>query len=119
MIDGRFVHDSGRHGPVSRRSRQVSPAMKREVGPPMKRENPTPGKAFWVLSSDEMQMTRPVAHASLLDWNPLIYREPGSRFMSGFSVHRWIFLRFIGGSCSTDAPALGSTLMGRFCGVSE
>jgi hypothetical protein len=37
--------------------RRASPAMNREAGPLMKRENPTPGKAFWVLSSDEMQMT--------------------------------------------------------------
>jgi hypothetical protein len=31
--------------------------MNREAGPTMKRKNPTPGKAFGVLSSDEMQMT--------------------------------------------------------------
>jgi hypothetical protein len=32
--------------------------MKSEASPAMKRENPTPGKAFGVLSSDETRMTR-------------------------------------------------------------
>jgi hypothetical protein len=79
--------------------------MKREASPAMKRENPTPGKAFGVLSSDETRMTIPVARASLLDWNPLIFLEPSSRFIVGLAPNRWTFSRSMGGP--TSGPGRG------------
>ena len=57
-----------------------------------------------------------VARASLVDWNPLICREPGSRFMSRFSVHRWTFLRFIGGSSATACLLMSRPSWAGFAG---
>jgi hypothetical protein len=75
--------------------------MKSEAGPPMKREKTTPGLDFRGLSSHQAQMTFPVARASLLDWNPLIFHESGSRFIVRLAPNQWTFSRSISG------PTLG------------
>jgi len=64
--------------------------MAREASPVTKREKPTPGKAFWVLSIDEMQMT-------LLDFR-------GVAKMSGNPSYRTCFLADAPGGFMVNKP---------------
>jgi hypothetical protein len=63
----------------------------------MKRENPTPGKAFGVLSGDQTREISRVVCASLVDWNSLDFRDLGSRFIAGLALHQWTFSRSMSG----------------------
>jgi hypothetical protein len=91
------------HSGIARRSRQVSPRMTRETSPG-RSGNLTAGRPGKSDASEVYPAMKrenfPVARAPLLDWIPLIFLEPNSRFIVGLAPDRWTFSRFIGGPTS-------------------
>jgi hypothetical protein len=53
-----------------------------------------------VQSKCELPLNAAVARASLLDWNPLIFHESGSRFIVGLAPNQWTFSRSMSGPTS-------------------